>query len=236
MQLSIIVPVFNEVAAICRTLAFAVAATATDDADDAETEIIVVDGGSSDATRAVVEAFAMQERCRITVIESQRGRANQMNAGAAMAAGDVLLFLHADTLLPVGAGQAIIHGLREKSLVWGRFDVHIEGHARMLKVVAFCMNLRSRLTGIATGDQAIFVMRQTFVDADGFSVQPLMEDIALSRILKRRSAPLCLPDKVITSGRRWESNGVWRTILLMWTLRLQYWLGASPERLKRAYR
>lgn len=234
MRLSIIVPVLNEAAAIGATLAAAVAALSAVTA--VESEIIVVDGGSSDDTGAVVEAFAMQSSRRVQIIQAHRGRAHQMNAGAAIATGEILLFLHADTLLPLGAAEAIIGGLAKTSRVWGRFDVRIQARPQMLKVVAVCMNLRSRLTGIATGDQAIFVVRQAFFDAGGFAPQPLMEDIAFSRILKQRSAPLCLFEKVITSGRRWETRGVWRTIFLMWRLRWQYWLGASPQQLLQAYR
>ncbi|MES2832914.1 MAG: TIGR04283 family arsenosugar biosynthesis glycosyltransferase [Pseudomonadota bacterium] len=243
VHLSIVIPVFNEAAVIGQTLAAAVAAVAV---ADLEAEIIVVDGGSSDATMhsamASTQAYAIQESCRFQIIQAPRGRAAQMNAGAALATGDVLLFLHADTLLPAGAGRAVIDGLRNirglppTPSSWGRFDVQIAGRARMLKVVARCMNLRSRLTGIATGDQAIFVTREAFAAAGGFPIQPLMEDIALSRTLKQRCAPVCLHLKVVTSERRWECNGVWRTILLMWTLRLRYWLGASPECLKRAYK
>ena len=230
MRLSIIIPVLNEAASIERTLVHVSAAV------DAATEIIVVDGGSSDETMAVVERFMGRHCLAIRLIASQRGRANQMNAGAASGTGDVLLFLHADTLLPPGAKRAILDGLANGDAAWGRFDVTIEGHARMLPVIAFCMNLRSRLTGVATGDQAMFVRRDAFAAAGRFPVQPLMEDIALSTRLKHCSGPLCLRDKVATSGRRWETNGIWRTILLMWTLRARYRLGASPEELKRAYR
>jgi rSAM/selenodomain-associated transferase 2 len=187
-------------------------------------EVIVVDGGSEDGTREQAAALADQ------VITAPRGRASQMNAGAAAARGAALLFLHADTLLPDDADALVLAALRQAE--WGRFDVRIEGRSPLLSAVAFFMNLRSRLTGIATGDQAIFVRRAAF---GGFPDQPLMEDIAFSTRMRRRSAPACLRERVVTSGRRWESRGVLRTIILMWRLRLAYFLGASPERLARRY-
>jgi rSAM/selenodomain-associated transferase 2 len=153
-----------------------------------------------------------------------------MNAGARHAAGDVLLFLHADTALPQEADRIITENLQKH--VWGRFDVEIQGRHPLLRLVGCAMSLRSRLTGIATGDQAIFVRRQAF---DGFPEIALMEDVAFSREMKRRGAPACLRSRVRTSGRRWESRGVLRTILLMWRLRLLYFLGVRPERLARLY-
>jgi rSAM/selenodomain-associated transferase 2 len=158
-----------------------------------------------------------------------------MNAGAAAACGDVLLFLHADTRLPTAADDMVLDGLQASGLAWGRFDVTIEGCSPVLAMIAGAINLRSRLSGIATGDQAIFVARAAFQDAGGFPDITLMEDVALSRALKRVSAPLCLRASVTTSGRRWEKHGIWRTILLMWRLRLAYFLGAEPARLARRY-
>ena len=192
-------------------------------------EVIVVDGGSVDATCALATPLAGK------LLRCSRERALQMNAGAAASHGDVLLFLHADTLLPPNAGALIGEGLRMSHRVWGRFDVTIQGKSPMLKVIACMMNLRSRITGIATGDQAIFVMREDFFAVGGFPAQPLMEDIEMSVRLKARSAPLCLRARVVTSGRRWEKNGVWRTILLMWSLRLRYWLGTPADKLARKY-
>ena len=187
-------------------------------------EVIVVDGGSSDGT--AVLAAPLCDR----VAAAARGRAVQMNAGARHATGDALLFLHVDTALPREADRLVAQTLQKH--LWGRFDVEIEGHHRLLKVVGWAMNLRSRLTGIATGDQAIFVRREAFA---GFPEIVLMEDIAFSREMKRRGAPACLRSRVRTSGRRWESRGVLRTIVLMWRLRLLYFLGARPERLARLY-
>ena len=187
-------------------------------------EVIVVDGGSSDRTRELAEPLCDR------VISSARGRAVQMNCGARHASGNALLFLHADTRLPPG-GELLLREALTRHL-WGRFDVEIESRHRLLKLVACAMNLRSRLSGIATGDQAIFVRRDAF---PGFAPIALMEDIAFSREMKRRGAPACLRERVRTSGRRWEGRGVLRTVILMWRLRLLYYFGVSPDRLARLY-
>ena len=155
---------------------------------------------------------------------------------AAGAGGEVLLFLHADTRLPAGASRLIADALRDGTHRWGRFDVRIAGRPFMLRVVAWSMNVRSRWTGIATGDQAIFIDRTTFSSVGGYPDQPLMEDVELARRLCKLSRPACIASKVTTSGRRWETRGVWRTILLMWRLRWAYWRGASPHELAKAYR
>ena len=213
-RLSVVVPALNEAAGIRAALEALAPLRARGH------EVIVADGGSTDGTREIAAAL-----CDL-VLSAPRGRALQMNAGARAASGDVLVFLHADTRLPADF-------LIPESSLWGRFDVRIEGRHPLLKVVAWSMNLRSRLTGIATGDQAMFVRREAF---PGFPEIALMEDIALSRLLKRRGRPTCLSQKAVTSGRRWESRGVLRTIVLMWSLRLLYFLGASPARLVRFYK
>ena len=193
-------------------------------------EIVVVDGGSRDETRSVARPLCDR------VIESQRGRARQMNAGAGAADGRVLLFLHADTRLPSGWNEMVLDALVRREREWGRFDVRLDGAHPMLRVVERAMNLRSRLSGIATGDQAIFVTRAAFRAVGAFPDIALMEDIALSRALRSRSRPVCLHATAVTSSRRWERNGIVRTIVLMWRLRLAYALGADPETLSRLYR
>jgi rSAM/selenodomain-associated transferase 2 len=193
-------------------------------------QVIVVDGGSADAT--VETARPLADR----VIASERGRARQQNAGARAAIGDVLLFLHADTLLPADADRRVLDGLRASGRGWGRFDVRLSGRHPLLRVVERMMSLRSRVTGIATGDQAIFVRGDWFERAGGFPQIPLMEDVALSTTLRQMGPPLCLREPVLTSSRRWEQRGVLRTIVLMWRLRAEYALGADPARLARRYR
>jgi rSAM/selenodomain-associated transferase 2 len=192
-------------------------------------EVIVVDGGSQDAT--VARAGPLAD----AVISAARGRASQMNAGAARARGEILLFLHADTLLPEAADSLVIDGLQRSRRGWGRFDVAFSGRNPLLRVVAALMNARSRWTGIATGDQAIFVTRSLFTAAGGYPDIPLMEDLALSGRLKHFGPPLCLRHRLTTSGRRWEKRGVLRTTLLMWRLRLAYRLGADPRKLAVRY-
>lgn len=192
-------------------------------------ELIVVDGGSHDASVAL--AGPLCDR----LLRSDRGRARQMNAGAAAAHGDALVFVHADTVLPPEADRAIETALRAGA-VWGRFDVRIVGRSAWFPMISALMNLRSRWSGIATGDQAIFVQAALFRRCGGFAALPLMEDVELSRRLNAVGRPACLPQRVLTSGRRWEARGVWRTIWLMWRLRWRYWRGDSPEALARAYR
>ena len=192
-------------------------------------EVIVVDGGSSD------DSVARARGAGLRVVSGPRGRARQMNRGAELASGDLLLFLHADTRLPPDALDILSSGQTPGERGWGRFDVGIDGDGLLLGCVARLMNWRSRLTGIATGDQAIFVCANVFRQVGGYPDQPLMEDVELSRRLKQLSPPLCLRARVSTSGRRWRQRGVWRTILLMWRLRLAYALGASAEALARRY-
>ena len=223
MRLSVIVPALNEAEGIAATLASLQPLRARGH------EVLVVDGGSTDGTPE--RAAPLADR----VLRSAPGRALQQNAGARAATGDVLLFLHADTRLPAGAERRVLEGVAA-GRGWGRFDVRLTGRHPLLRVVERMISLRSRLTGIATGDQAIFVRRDWFEAAGGFSEIPLMEDVALSRALRRRGRPLCLRDPVTTSSRRWESRGIVRTIVLMWRLRLAYALGADPRRLAELYR
>lgn len=224
MTLSIIVPMLNEAVALPAMLA-QLAHWRTRGC-----EVVLVDGGSTDGSAALAGIAGF------TVVEAERGRARQMNAGVVAARGEVLLFLHADTQLPADADAAVRVALADTRREWGRFDVRIGGCSPLLRVVAALMNLRSRLTGIATGDQAIFVRRDAFAAVGGFPLQPLMEDIEISRRLRCRSRPVCLRQRATTSGRRWEQRGVWRTIWLMWRLRWAYWRGVPAEVLAEAYR
>jgi rSAM/selenodomain-associated transferase 2 len=193
-------------------------------------EVIVVDGGSADDSLAVVRRHAGARG-----LVAPRGRARQMNAGARAAGGDVLLFLHADTRLPDGALEAIGAALADPAVAGGRFDVSLDSARPILRVTAALMSLRSRLSGIATGDQAIFVRRPVFEALGGFPDIPLMEDVAFSRGLKRRGRLACLRLRVTTSARKWQREGALRTVLLMWALRLLYVLGVAPARLHRWY-
>ncbi|MDP3287124.1 MAG: TIGR04283 family arsenosugar biosynthesis glycosyltransferase [Methyloversatilis sp.] len=222
-RLSVVLPVLNEAATIGDAL------SRLPSADACDVEIIVADGGSRDETVAIAQAHGAR------VVRSLRGRALQMNIGAQVASGDVLLFLHADTELPPDAVE-LIDRLIADGAQWGRFDVRIDGRHPLLAVIATMMNLRSRLTGIATGDQAIFCSRGLFDSLDGYAPIALMEDIDFSTRARSRSRPACLSARVTTSGRRWERRGVLRTIMLMWRLRLRYFFGADPRDLARDYR
>lgn len=222
MKLSIIMPVLDEAAGIEATLAALAPVRARG------IEVIVADGGSRDGTAGRARPLADR------VIAAPRGRGVQMNAGAAAATGDVLLFLHADTQLPENADRLVLNGLTTSGHIWGRFNVRFDGGG-LLPLVALTMNWRSRLTGIVTGDQALFVTRAAFERAGGFPEIALMEDVALSAKLKRIGKPLALHARVTTSDRRWRKHGLLRTLLLMWRLRLRYFLGADPAKLARAY-
>lgn len=221
-SLSIVIPVLNEASGIVQVL------ERLQGFRRQGAEVIVVDGGSSDGTAEHASSLA---DC---VTTSLRGRGRQMNVGAARAKGEVLLFLHADTLLPPSAPTLIREAIGNNAC-WGRFDVRIEGSISGLGMVAFMMNWRSRLTDIATGDQAIFVTREAFRKRGGFPVIPLMEDIVFSSWMRQESRPACLTEKVTTSGRRWEKHGLLRTILMMWWLRIRFYFGASPNDLAREY-
>lgn len=223
LRLSVIVPVWQEAATITATLQRLAPIR------EAGHQVIVVDGGSDDRTLKLAEPLCDR------ALSSGRGRARQMNAGAAVATGDVLLFLHADTRLPGSALMALerFHASRN---AWGRFNVRLSGKRPLFRVVEWFMNQRSWLTGIATGDQALFVRRPVFEALRGFKEIPLMEDVELSSRLRLVSRPFCVTDPVVTDSRRWEQGGAWRTIFLMWRLRWRYWRGESPESLANAYR
>lgn len=221
-QLSIVVPCLDEADGIVEAL------HALAPLRRAGHEVIVVDAGSDGTDRL---ARPLADR----VLRSPRGRALQMNRGAACAAGDILVFLHADTRLPDAADRLLTHRMGRSSRRWGRFDVRLTGRQPLLRVVERLMNWRSRLTRIATGDQAIFVERALFAAVGGFPEIALMEDVALSVRLREAGPPLCLRERVLTSSRRWERHGILRTVLFMWWLRLRYFFGASPARLARDY-
>ncbi|MCA3003619.1 MAG: TIGR04283 family arsenosugar biosynthesis glycosyltransferase [Rhodocyclaceae bacterium] len=222
MNLSIIIPAHNEAEQIAQSLVPLQSFRARG------AEVIVVDGGSNDQTVSQSEPLADR------VVISPKGRATQMNAGATVARGGVLLFLHADSILPNNADLLIASAI-ESGQTWGRFDVNIRGTHFMLSIVAWFMNRRSRLSGISTGDQGLFVTRPAFDRVGGFPSQPLMEDVEICKRLRKLTPPACLSARLSTSGRRWEKNGVWRTIFLMWKLRFQYWRGANPGELYGIY-
>jgi len=225
--LAIIIPALDEAATIEETLRRLAPLRARG------AMVIVVDGGSRDDTAVLAAPLADE------VLAAPRGRALQMNAGAraAEAAGtDVLLFLHADTQLPDDADRKLLRALAGSDRCWGRFDVRLDAPGASLRLIEALMNWRSRLTGIATGDQAIFVTRIAFAGLGGFAPLPLMEDIDFSRRARKLSPPLALRDRVLTSARRWQRHGVWRTVALMWWLRLAFFFGADPGALERRYR
>jgi len=242
MTITVVIPTLNEEAVLPRTLSQA-ASLGFD-------ELIVVDGGSHDRTREIVQAFASAPAIGlqrsmlspqssalspVSLLTAPPGRANQMNAGAAASEGTVLLFLHADTSLPSDARQAVERALEDPACVGGRFDVRFERDSGPGWLISRMMNLRSRWTGIATGDQAIFVRRSLFEQLGGYSDLPIMEDVDFSRRLKRTGRLSALRSKVITSYRRWETRGPLRTMLLMWVLRFLYWIGINPHRLSQLY-
>jgi rSAM/selenodomain-associated transferase 2 len=221
VTVSVIIPTLDEAGSIAETIAATAAETPH--------EILVVDGGSRDHTRAIAHANAAR------VVDAPPGRATQMNAGAAVATGEVLLFLHADTVLPFGWSDAITRAVSDPRIAGGRFDIHLDGSETIFRVIEAFMNARSRMTRIATGDQAIFVRRSVFHALGGYAPIPLMEDIEFSTRLKRHGRVACLRSRARTSVRRWRRQGPWRTIVRMWWLRARYALGTSPDRLARWY-
>jgi rSAM/selenodomain-associated transferase 2 len=221
LQISIVIPVLNEAVHLSAKLqALQVLRE--------RCQLIVVDGGSDDSSSTLAEPMVDK------LIMSSRGRARQMNAGAAQADAEILLFLHADTRLPEQAIHWIVQALAQ-GCQWGRFDVAFDSPKPVFKLIAFMMNQRSRLTGMATGDQALFMTRAAFTAVGGFPEIALMEDIAISKQLKKLGKPACIKAKVVTAARRWQQNGIGKTILLMWQLRLGYFLGADPDDLAERY-
>ncbi len=223
MRISFIIPTLNEETIVGATL------QTLQSPRERGHEVIIADGGSEDGTLAACRGLVNH------VVPSERGRARQMNAGAAVARGDVLLFLHADTQLPADADFRVLAVLACARCVWGRFDIRLAGRNPVYRLIEFMINLRSRVSGIATGDQAIFVRRSIFQTLGGYPDIPLMEDIAICRALKRFARPYCLRVRAVTSCRRWEQRGILRTIILMWCLRLAYALGVSAGRLAGYY-
>jgi rSAM/selenodomain-associated transferase 2 len=222
MRITIVVPALNEAAGIGACL------HALQPLRGRGHELIVVDGGSTDTTAALASEQADR------VVQAPRGRARQMNHGAALAQGGLLWFVHADTRVPEEADALILDAL--SGAPWGRFDIHLSGRGPLLRVVEALVNLRSRVSGIATGDQGIFVRREAFEAVGGFPDIPLMEDVAIGRLLKRLARPRCLRAHLTTSSRRWETRGTLKTVWLMWRLRLAYALGADARDLARRYR
>lgn len=222
MKVAIILPVLNEAQTIRSIL------ESLQDLRGRDYRVIVVDGGSSDDTPGLCGGLVDEVKL------SPPGRGYQMNVGARGQEAELLLFLHADTRLPADAHQQLAEFM-DSGRGWGRFDVRLSGSHGWFRVIERMMNWRSRFTGIATGDQAIFVKRALFESQGGFANVPLMEDIELSARLRRCSRPYCIRSPVVTSSRRWEENGTWRTILLMWRLRLDYWRGVPPASLVKRY-
>jgi len=221
LRISVIMPVLNEE----RTITSALEHLTEAEFD----EIIVVDGGSTDATRRLCAEHGIEP------LLTQRGRAMQMNEGARRASGDILLFLHADTRLPGSAAEEIRDAMNDPSVVGGRFDVKLDRSGPLFRLVGALISWRSRFTRVSTGDQAIFVRRESFHKLGGYPEIPLMEDVAFARALKQAGEVACLKSRVTTSARRWENEGLWRTVLKMWILKALYLVGVSPVRLKRFY-
>lgn len=222
MKVSIIIPVLNEAEHIADTLISLASYRSQGH------EVVVIDGGSNDDTVSISQQYADR------VLRSDAGRAMQMNSGIDEASGDALLFLHADTRLPADAVAKLIHAL-EDGYFWGRFNVRLSGKHFMFRIIERMMNLRSCITGIATGDQAIFVSHESIEIVGAYPRLPLMEDIVFSKRLRELGRPACIRQQVVTSSRRWEDKGILRTMLLMWRLRLLFFLGVPADRLARQY-
>ncbi|MDH5408079.1 MAG: TIGR04283 family arsenosugar biosynthesis glycosyltransferase [Gammaproteobacteria bacterium] len=223
MKLSFIIPVLNEASNIQKILLPLLYYR------EQGHEVILVDGGSTDNT--IDRAENMVDK----VIRTQKGRSTQMNAGAQKANGDVFVFLHADTWLPDQAAEIITHAMNKSPKVWGRFDIKFTGSHWIYRIISTMMNFRSALSGIATGDQCIFVQQSVFEKIGGYADIPLMEDVNISKQLKAFSRPVRVKFPAVTSSRRWEQNGVLRTILLMWYLRASYFFGVSASKLVGKY-
>ena len=232
-KVSIVIPILNEADNLPHLFAY------INSLKPAPQQVILVDGGSNDDSISIMQSLIEQSmldnyhKIAWRMTESKAGRARQMNAGAALATGDVLLFLHADTQLPNQAIAQVTTAVKTKE--WGRFDVKLNSHQPMLWVVSQMINWRSRLTSIATGDQAIFISKDLFDKIGGYPNQALMEDVEICKRLKSIAKPTCLRSKVITSARRWQQHGTWRTIILMWQLRYDYWRGVSAANIKARY-
>lgn len=222
-SLSIIIPTFNEQKNIRDLLRL------LQPVRDCGAELIVVDGGSTDSSCEVAEPLCDH------LIHSERGRAMQMNAGAAIANGELLWFLHADSIPSDAVFDRLQKICDSGEHIWGRFNISMSGSHFLLKIVAFMMNIRSWVTGIATGDQGIFIHRNLFEEVNGFSNISLMEDISMCSELKKIKMPFCCREKLVTSSRKWEEKGVFRTIVLMWWIRFAYAMGRNPKKLHQQY-
>lgn len=226
-SLAIIVPILNEIDRLPLLL--------KELASINPEKTILVDGGSTDGTLEWLENYFSDQPSNQIFIQSAAGRAQQMNAGAEVADQDVLLFLHADTVLPESAKQDIEKTV-STGFTWGRFNVAFDEECRVMSVIAFFINVRSRISSISTGDQAMFITREMFLSVNGFDDIALMEDVAMSKKLRKFSKPYALKSRVVTSARRWKQNGVVRTVIKMWWYRLAYFFGASPDSLAQGYR